>query len=213
MPTRQAVLGVRVTESFMQVEFRRTGQRRYAITILRKDYPMLEMNPAPGYDPIMPHDLLHLIVEKELGLHRGIFGQIAAGGTAGTFHAIPSSPGNKREAARLRRRVDRRGKSLLREGRAESALSERVVYVCLNEWLARSTERNRRTMTVQISSKENYLAVDGDILTGDVLDRVCASLDQVSEQWASLKIGESFAVTWPERLVQKRSRRKLKNAI
>jgi hypothetical protein len=196
----------------MQVEFRRTGQRRYAITILRKDYPMLEMNPAPGYDPIMPHDLLHLVIEKELGLHQGIFGQIAAGGNAGTFHTIPSSNENKREAARLRRKVGRRGKRLLREGRAESALSERAVYLCLNEWLARSTGQNRKTVTVQLSSKDNYLAEDGDILTGEVLNRVCANLDQVSEQWASLKIGESFAVTWPERLVLKRSRRKLTNA-
>lgn len=39
---------------------------------------LVEMNRAPGYDPLMPHDLLHLIVESELGLTRGIFGQLAS---------------------------------------------------------------------------------------------------------------------------------------
>jgi hypothetical protein len=196
----------------MQVEFRRTGERRYAITIFRKDYPMIEMNPAPGYDPIMPHDLLHFVVEKELGLRRGIYGQIAAGGNAGTFHTVPSSNENRREGARLRRKVVRRGEKLLREGRGESAVSERAVYVCLNEWLARSTDPKRRAMAVQFSSKDNYLAEECDILSGEVLKRVCASLDQASEQWACLKIGESFVIEWPDGQVSRRSRRGHKNA-
>jgi hypothetical protein len=191
----------------MQVEFRRTGERRYAITIFRNDYPTIEMNPAPGYDPIMPHDLLHLVVEKEIGLRRGIFGQIAAGGNAGTFHTVPSTDETKREAARLRRKVARRGEKLLREGRDESALSERIAYVCLNEWLARSTDPNRRALAVQLPPDNNKVADEGDMLTSEVLNRVCASLDQVSERWASLKIGESFIVKWPGRLVSRTSRR------
>ena len=40
--------------STMEVQFRRTADRRYAITIYRKDLPPVEMNPAPGYDSIMP---------------------------------------------------------------------------------------------------------------------------------------------------------------
>jgi hypothetical protein len=195
----------------MRVEFRRTGERRYAITIFRKDYPTIEMNPAPGYDPIMPHDLLHLVVEKEIGIRRGIFGQIAAGGNAGTFHTVSSSNENKREGARLRRKAARRGEKLMREGRNESALSERAAYVCLNEWLARSTDPNRRALAVQLRSKNIQIADDEDILTREILNRVCASLDQASEHWASLKIGESFAVTWPERLISKTSRRRLEN--
>ena len=70
----------------MTLVFRRTGQRRYAVEVQRPGLPDLEMNPAPGYDPLMPHDMMHLVVEAQLGLTRGIFGQLAAGGTAGTFH-------------------------------------------------------------------------------------------------------------------------------
>jgi hypothetical protein len=196
----------------MEVQFKRTGERRYAITIFRERHPTVEMNPAPGYDPIMPHDLLHLVVEKELGLRRGVFGQIAAGGNAGTFHTIPSENENKREASRLRRKVAKRGEKLLREGRDESALSEHAAYICLNEWLARSTDPDRRKLAVRLAPENEQISDDGDILTGEVLNRVCASLDQASEQWTSLKVAESFSVTWPDRLISKTSGRKLENA-
>jgi hypothetical protein len=196
----------------MQVEFRRTGERRYAITIFRKDDPTIEMNPAPGYDRIMPHDLLHLIVEKELRLRRGIFGQLAAGGNAGTFRPVASAGVNKREASRLRRKVAKRGEKLLRVGRDESALSEHAAYVCLNEWLSRSTDPNRRKLAVRFSSENNQSTEDDDILTREMLDRVCARLDQASALWASLEIGESFSVMWPEQLSSKMLGRKLENA-
>ena len=127
----------------MEVQFRRTGERRYAIKICRKDLPSVEMDPAPGYDSIMPHDLLHFAVESELGLRRGVFGQLAEGGDAGTFHRIPSAGENRREAARIRRRALKRGDKLRREGRHESALSEHATYLCLYEWLARSADPGR----------------------------------------------------------------------
>src|SRR5262245_34771896 len=120
----------------MKVQFRRTGERRYAITIYREGLPPAEMNPAPGYDPIMPHDLMHLIVESELGLSLGVFGQIASGGNAGTFHLVSTESAHRREAARLRRRASRRGEKLRLEGRHQAAQSERAAYICMHEWLA-----------------------------------------------------------------------------
>jgi hypothetical protein len=188
----------------MEVQFRRTGERRYAITIYRKDHPPLEMNPAPGYDPIMPHDLLHLVVESELGLSRGIFGQIAHGGDAGTFHPVPSNNENRREAARRRRRSAKRGEKLLREGRRESAESERATYICFYEWLARSTDPDRRKLAVQISSQAKQIRdrrspAENRALTDDVLMRICARLDDLSGRWANLDIGQSFSVRWPDK--------------
>ena len=71
----------------MLVVFRRSGERRYSVEAQRPGLPLVEMNPAPGYDPLMPHDMMHLVVESQLGLTRGIFGQLAAGGTAGGVSA------------------------------------------------------------------------------------------------------------------------------
>ncbi|MGJ4944430.1 hypothetical protein ACQR1W_27955 [Bradyrhizobium sp. HKCCYLS1011] len=52
----------------MSVSFIRTGERRYPVRATLDDGRVLEMNPAPGFDPWMPHDLQHFIVEKCLGL-------------------------------------------------------------------------------------------------------------------------------------------------
>ena len=197
----------------MEVEFRRTGERRYAVTIFRQGYPTIEMNPAPGYDPIMPHDLLHLVVEKEIGLRHGIFGQIAVGGNAGTFHPVPSPGENKRDAARLRRREVRRGDKLLRKGQDDSELSERAASICFNEWLSRSNDPGQKKLAAQSHYHSKPAADDLEILTAEVLKRICASLDDASQRWASLEIGESFSITWPDQAVSVTRGRKLENAI
>ena len=92
--------------------FRRVGQRRYAIEAKRPSFTDVEMNPAPGYNEWMPHDLMHLVVEAQLGLTRGVFGQLAAGGDAGTFHPTLVPKQGPRETARVRRRLKaRQGKT------------------------------------------------------------------------------------------------------
>jgi len=178
----------------MEIQFQRTGERRYAVRIHRKSLPPVEMNPAPGYDPVMPHDLLHLVVESELGLRHGIFGQIAEGGDAGTFRSVPTGDENPREAARRRRRAAKRGEKLLREGRQESAQSEHATYVCLYEWLARSADPKRRKLAAEMAPPAG-----GRALTEDVLARVCRRLDELSARWSHLDIGQSLTVMWPDR--------------
>ena len=104
-------------EYLMILIFQRTGQRRYAIQATRPRLPDVVMSPAAGYDPLMPHDLMHLVVEAQLGLDGGVFGQLAAGGNAGTFHPISDGDASARAAARVRHRMNRRGTKLMREGR------------------------------------------------------------------------------------------------
>jgi hypothetical protein len=45
----------------MALIFRRISQRRYAIEAERPHVPDVVTNRAPGYDPLMPHELLHLV--------------------------------------------------------------------------------------------------------------------------------------------------------
>src|SRR5215213_4198492 len=107
----------------MTLVFRRTGERRYAVEAHRDGFPDLEMNPAPGYDPRMPHDMMHLVVEAQLGLTRGVFGQLAAGGNAGTFHLFVKSDQGSRATARASKRVKTRGEKLLKDGANDCAQS------------------------------------------------------------------------------------------
>jgi hypothetical protein len=157
------------------------------------------MNPAPGYNPLVPHDLMHLIVELELGLSNGIFGQVAKGGTAGTFQALQTERKDDREAKRRRKR----GAKLLRQGRDDCAQSERATYVCWYEWLTRSKDPQRRKraneMAEHAGSVRGNLQFEVKALNEDAISRVCMRLDDLSARWSSLRIGESLTVEWPEK--------------
>ena len=168
----------------MEVEFRRTGDRQYAVAIKLLGRPTLEMNPAPGFDARMPHDLIHFVVERELGIRHGIFGQLAAGGTAGTFHANADGGVPRREAARQRRALAKRGEKLLLQGSADSAKSERAADVCRRAWVAR-TASGEFTVTDEMP----YSAVE--------IARVCEALDELSAAWANLAIGQALTLYWP----------------
>jgi hypothetical protein len=161
------------------------------------------MDPAPGYDPLMPHDMMHLVVEAQLGLDGGVFGQLAAGGNAGTFR--PSTDGNfsARAGARERHRVNRRGKKLLREGRDESFQSERATYICWYEWLARSLSADRRKAARAMSEQANHIrgtapSDEMRALSEKKIERICRHLDELSSRWSRLAVGESMSVSWPD---------------
>ena len=69
----------------MEVTFRRTGERRYAVIARPERWPAVTMDPAPGFDPCIPHDLIHFAIEREFAIERGVFGQLAAGGDVTSF--------------------------------------------------------------------------------------------------------------------------------
>ena len=178
--------------------FQRTGQRRYAVEAQRPGLPNLVMNPAPGYDPLIPHDLMHLVVEAQLGLKRGIFGQLAAGGDAGTFHVPMHAGENSRKLGRVRKRVRGKGQKLLREGRDESERSERATYICWYEWLARSSSANQAMAKQANEVRETAGEDELEALNEKKLDEICEHLDDLSSQWSSLEVGQSIAVRWPD---------------
>jgi hypothetical protein len=172
----------------MEVQFRRVGARRYAVVVIRPGTFDLEMNPAPGYDDRMPHDLLHFVVERELGLGLGVFGQVAAGGTAGTFRPVQPGRARARDEARRRRELTRRSSRLLRAGQQDCEASERAAHVCLSAWMAR-----RRDASAPLGGG----VPRADALTAETLTRVCDRLDELSAAWAGLELGQALALEWP----------------
>jgi hypothetical protein len=168
----------------MILVFRRTGQRRYAVEALRPGLPVVEMNPAPGYDRLIPHDMVHLVVEAQLGLTRGIFGQLAAGGNAGTFRLLLKRDEGSRKVTRARKRVLARGKRLQKDGRDDCIQSERAAHIYRHQWLARSSSDQVQKTPAQLGKSK--------------LDEICDHLDELSSHWSGLDVGESVAVSWPD---------------
>jgi hypothetical protein len=182
-------------EHQMVLVFHRTGQKRYAVEALRSGFPDVKMDPAPGYDRLMPHDMMHMVVEAQLGLTRGIFGQLAAGGTAGTFHIPIKADQSSRDLTRARKRAAARGKRLMKDGRDDCLKSERAAHICWQEWVARFSSRERS------KTRETASAINES-----KLDEICKHLDQLSSHWLAVDVGECVAVSWPDLAIVDSSR-------
>ncbi|WP_437548065.1 hypothetical protein WME97_48605 [Sorangium sp. So ce367] len=174
----------------MDVIFRRTGERRYAVVVEVAGKQPQAMDPAPGFDDHIPHDLVHYVVEAELGLTSGVFGRAASGG--GTF--IPAAPGDRspRERARERRKQLRRETSLRSadEGRQHDMVtSERLAAVCDLIWRRRQGQRpdaSRPAPRESLSSEDARR-----------VDRVVLRLEELAPLWNQLPVGGELAFTWP----------------
>jgi hypothetical protein len=184
----------------MLVTFTRTGERQYAVRATLEGMPDVEMNPAPGYDSFMPHDLQHFIVERALGIDRAIYGQLAAGGTAGTFHSV-AKPGDHRAASRARRKQDRISSRLMSGHEEDCARSERATYVCWHDWLSHSKEPALRAkgLAMTPTAKSILQAMsekERSSFTPEKLSEIRAHFSTLSRRWSTLKIGEGFTERW-----------------
>jgi hypothetical protein len=176
----------------MDVTFRRTGERRYAVVVRVGDGPDQVMDPAPGFDPHIPHDLVHYVVEAELGLTRGVFGRAARGG--GTFTPTASDR-SARDQARARRKQRRREASLrhVDEQREDDLVtSERLAAVSDLFW------RRRHGQLPDVSRP----APSSTLSPEDArrVDRVVARLEQLASLWNRLPVGGELVFTWPSAL-------------
>ena len=157
----------------MNVTFTRTAEHRNRVSVEGPSIVSSYMDPAPGYDARLPHDMAHFVVENELGIDGGVFGQLAAGGHANTFRPMGERP---------RTRVARRGKRLATTNRDEAMLSERVVTIACRVW------NNGVPGVVPVAG------IDG--VSADDLRQVCRGFDAVCAVWSQLPVGASMTLTW-----------------
>jgi hypothetical protein len=173
----------------MYVAFRRTGTRRYAVIVTLTGQPSRAMDPAPGYDDDIPHDLVHYLVEAELGLTYGVYGSAARGG--GTFIATSEREGTARERAREQRKQQRRERTLRTHDErhaAEMANSERVALLCDVAWRRKHGQRPDPGRAAPVVGAND---------AADVA-RVVARLDAVALLWRELPVGGELVFEWPQ---------------
>ena len=154
----------------MKVTFTRTAERRYRVSVEGPDVVSSVMERAPGYDTRLPHDMAHFVVENELGITGGVFGQLAAGGNARTFQ--PTDP-------KARRKLAKKGKRIATTNRKDASLSEQIIFVACQAWNKRVSE---------VPSVEGVSAED--------IRRICRAFDAVSAVWSKLGVGESMTLSW-----------------
>src|SRR5258705_1082535 len=138
----------------MKVTFTRTAERRYRVSVEGPGVVSSWMEPAPGYDARLPHDMAHFVVENELGIAGGVFGQLAAGGLANTFHPFD---------LQSRRKFSKRDNRIAAINRPDTMLSEKIVWLACQAWNNELDEGP----TVESVSKED-------------IKRVCQEFETVS---------------------------------
>ncbi|WP_028924441.1 hypothetical protein [Pseudonocardia acaciae] len=163
----------------MEISFTRTGARRYAVTAGREKSARVTMDPAPGFDERLPHDLVHFVVEVHWGLRDGIFGQLDAGGDAHTFRPVDEVR-TRRWARRSARRNSASGGDVGR--------SELLAAVTYTAWWARHGRALPDDMADRLAAAE---ITDAEL--NGALDR----MDELSGRWRGLGVGESLTLSWP----------------
>jgi hypothetical protein len=165
----------------MKVSFEKTGLRRYGVLVQRDRAPEVFMNPAPGYHEWLPHDLLHFVAEAEWKLDGAVFGQLAAGGDAGTL--VPTDQALLGRAMRERKRRKRRA------GRPKGRRSEVLAHVLERAFAAR---HGRGRLPPDWDAELAAARV-----TPGRLERVLGELDELADRWHSLHVGERLTLEWP----------------
>jgi hypothetical protein len=185
----------------MSVTFIRTGERRYAVRATVHGAVPVQMDAAPGFDPAMPHDLQHFIVEKCLQIRGGVFGRLAAGGTAATFHPVAVDGGDVREASRTRRKYAARDRKLMPAERDDYDRSERATYVCWQDWLSHASDAGMRARAASMRATAASMlarmeAREKASLNPQKLGEIRQEFQRLSERWSSLRVGESMSEEW-----------------
>jgi hypothetical protein len=165
----------------MEVSFIKTGTRRYGVLVHRERALEVVMDPAPGYDDYLPHDLLHFVAEAEWQMDGAVFGQLAAGGDAGTFHPV--------DQTLIWRAMRERKRRKRRAGKPKGRRSELLAHILEHAWSARHGREplpggwNERLESARVSSLQ--------------LERVVDQLDELAARWHSLRVGEQLTLEWP----------------
>lgn len=183
----------------MIVHFVRSGVRRYGIRIERPENVSLYMDPAPGFDAQLPHDMVHFIVEALLGLKNGVFGQIAAGGNAGSFHVGSLEGGSARSHRRMSRKQVAKGQGLMERQGREGELSELAAFILDVEWRGaqRADSAAQRIALAEVDRARQSLSANERGKLDAVRAEVFAAFTELSQQWGNLAVGEALRLEWP----------------
>lgn len=154
----------------MKVTFTRTKERAYSLMIEGPKVATAVMDPAPGYHARLPHDVAHFIVENELGIEGGIFGQMAMGGII--------RPAERN--ARIQRKAKRKREAIFKANHDDALFSEHAVWAAQSRW-----EKQEIIPSTKISPPD--------------LDRVIAKFEEFAAEWSRLPVGGSITLDWNPR--------------
>ncbi|MBV9863996.1 MAG: hypothetical protein JO316_01450 [Abitibacteriaceae bacterium] len=170
----------------MEITFTRSGERACATAVRRQGLTLS----VPTYDrpTCLPHDLAHLIVERELGLRRGFWGCVAEGALF---------PGMSVVEGRQPPRAAAQSKRILHEMQAEQHGTEAEVLVSVLETIAqRKLETDYPAARALLDAMWRPIRPARELPNAQEIRRICMALRDTQEQWQALPVGQSLTFSW-----------------
>jgi hypothetical protein len=180
----------------MRVTFPRLAdhQKGYAV-IQRDDGVVYRMDGFTVVGRELPHDLRHLIVERELGVRDGIFGAIAAGTVWTSMqHLRGRRPPHSADRSERLKRAQRE-----RITRAELLANLVEEIAGLDGPTEADIQRLARTKLNVVPVAEPG-ADPADVIAmppAAVLAAAASALQVEAARWARLRVGDELAYEWP----------------
>ena len=168
----------------MRVTFLRLPDHQRAYALVERDDGVVDRLDGGPAGPRLPHDIMHLVVERELRIRDGIWGGIAAGVV---FDSMRHVSGRRPPHAAERSRQLLRG--FREHGLRAELLADLVSSAAALDTLSADTIRRLA---------DAKLSVLPDTRVDPVVIAVAARALQVeAARWARLRVGEELCYDWP----------------
>jgi hypothetical protein len=168
----------------MEITFTRLDDRYVETPVAREDGAVLTTK-SPGARDRLPHDLIHLVVESELGLDDGLWGRAADGVIYKNFRMV--QPPETKQRPRTRKRKPKR-KGVLE--------AEVLVWILHDIWDGGAEREWGSTKAFLDSIWSPRTRSRADELDPETIRRVCDSLNRTEAEWRRVRRGGELRVTW-----------------
>jgi hypothetical protein len=180
----------------MRVTFPRLADHQQGYAVVERDDGVLyRMDGFTVMGPDLPHDVRHLVVERELRVSDGIFGAIAAGTVWTSMHHLRGRrPPHSAERSDQLKRTQRS-----RVMRAELLANLVEAVAVLDD---PSPDEIRRIARLKLSAVPVVEpgADPADVIAmppPEVLAAAAKALQVEAARWARLRVGEELVYEWP----------------
>jgi hypothetical protein len=168
----------------MRVTFPRLPDHRRGYALVERDDGVVYRLDGGMAGPRLPHDVRHLVVERELHITDGIWGAIAAGVVFRSMHHV--------SGRRPPHAAERSGK-LLREFRERGLRAELLANLAESvAALDRPSAAEIRRLAATHLSVLPHADIDADAIAA-----AAAALQVEAARWARLRVGEQLSYDWP----------------
>jgi len=170
----------------MRVTFPRLPDHQRAYALVERDDGVVYRLYGGMAGPRLPHDIMHLVVERELRIRDGIWSGIAAGAVFDSMRYVSG-----RRPAHAAERSAQLLRDFRRQGLRAELLADLVSSAAALDHL--TPDKIRRLADAKLSV---LLETDVDPA---VIAAAAQALQVEAARWARLRVGEELCYEWPGR--------------